>query len=169
MPASGLRRAPLLTLFTLSAASFAFASPQPEMGAEKSKPPAVYRCVGFDEPVNRSPIAVNQGRVLPLRAKLAGENETYADDSVLKAHPIIRVTFQPESGGEVDRTDQIDVRDYGVGKSFVFDKEAHWKLDLGTLKFKEPGKYKAVLLSGDEAEYRVEPACTVVFNLRLKE
>ena len=161
MPVSGLFRASLLAVLALSSASSSF--------AEKSKAPAIYRCVGFDEPVNRSPIQVNKGRVLPLRAKLAGENETYADDSVLKAHPIVRVTFQPESGKEVDRTDEIDVRDYGVGKSFVFDKEAHWKLDLGTLKFKEAGKYKAVLLSGDEAEYKVEPGCTVVFNLRLKE
>lgn len=143
------------------AASAAHAGP-PEKNAPKA---TAYRCVGFDEPI-RNEMNVAKGRVLPLRAKLAMESGGFADATVLKAAPKVRVLFKPESGPEVDRTDQIDVRDYGKGTSFVWDAEAHWKFDLGTLKFAESGRYRAVLLAGDETEYRVDPTCEVVFLLR---
>ncbi|HEY6928346.1 MAG TPA: hypothetical protein VJA66_01600 [Thermoanaerobaculia bacterium] len=138
----------------------AFAAP-PEKG---SKTPT-YACVGFDEPI-RNDMQVAKGRVLPLRAKLAMEDGKFADMSVVKSPPKVRVFFVPDSGAEVDRTDQIDVRDYGKGTSFVWDAEAHWKFDLGTLKFADSGKYRAVLLPGDEAEYKVDPTCQVTFVLR---
>jgi hypothetical protein len=130
---------------------------------EGSKAP-IYHCVGFDEPI-RNEMNVPRGRVLPLRAKLAMEGGAFANQQILKAPPKVRATLLTDKG-EVDRTDQIDVRDYGKGTSFVWDAEAHWKFDLGTLKFAEPGRYRAVLLSGDETEYKVEPTCEVVFLLR---
>ena len=142
-------------------------SPTPAPAEGKGKAPVVYRCVGFDEPLAQSPVQVGKGRVLPLRAKLAGPGDKFGDDAALKAHPMIQVTFRPESGPEVDKNDSIEVRDYGAGKHFVFDKEAHWKFDLGTNNFDDEGKYKVVLLSGDEAEYKVEPACTLIFNLHI--
>ncbi|HEX7252639.1 MAG TPA: hypothetical protein VF376_07145 [Thermoanaerobaculia bacterium] len=144
----------------LALSTGAFAAP-PEKG---SKTPT-YACVGFDEPI-RNDMQVAKGRVLPLRAKLAMEGGAFADMNVVKAPPKVRVFFVPESGAEVDRTDQIDVRDYGKGTSFVWDAEAHWKFDLGTLKFTDMGKYRAVLLPGDEAEYKVDPTCQVSFALR---
>ena len=94
----------------------------PEKDASKLP---TYRCVGFDEPI-RNEMNVAKGRVLPLRAKLAMESGGFADATVLKAAPKVRVLFKPESGPEVDRTDQIDVRDYGKGTSFVWDAEAQW-------------------------------------------
>jgi hypothetical protein len=130
---------------------------------EESKA-STYHCVGFDEPI-RNEMNVPRGRVLPLRAKLAMEDGSFANQQILKAPPKVRVTFLSDKG-EVDRTDQIDVRDYGKGTSFVWDAEAHWKFDLGTLKFAESGRYRAVLLSGDETEYKVEPGCEVTFQLR---
>ena len=140
--------------------SAAGAPPEKQAGAA-----ATYHCVGFDEPI-RNDMQVAKGRVLPLRAKLATDSGGFADQTVVKAAPKVRVFFVPESGSEVDRTDQIDVRDYGNGTSFVWDAEAHWKFDLGTLKFADMGKYRAVLLSGDDAAYRVEPTCQVTFVLR---
>jgi hypothetical protein len=125
---------------------------------------APYRCVGFDEPI-RSGMRVGKGRVLPLRAKLQMETGGFADETAVKAAPQLRVHFVPESGAEVDRTDQIEVRDYGKGTSFVWDAEAHWKFDLGTLKFQQEGKYRAFLVSGDEGAYKVDPTCEVVFVL----
>lgn len=153
---------------TVLALSACLATSAGALGASPGKeaPKATaYRCVGFDEPV-RNEMNIPRGRVLPLRAKLAMEGGAFADDKVVKAAPKVRVMFLTEKGQEVDRTDQIDVRDYGKGTSFVFDPEAHWKFDLGTLKFQENGRYRAILLSGDEAEYRVEPTCEVLFSLR---
>jgi len=137
------------------------------IAAPPEKPAAAptYHCVGFDEPI-RNDMNVAKGRVLPLRAKLAKDRGGFADESVIKAAPKVRVFFIPESGSEVERTDQIDTRDYGKGTSFVWDAEAHWKFDLGTLKFTDPGRYRAVLLPGDETEYRVDPTCQVSFVLR---
>jgi hypothetical protein len=134
---------------------------QPGKDAPKA---AAYRCVGFDEPI-KSGMRVGKGRVLPLRAKLQTENGGFADEAAVKAAPQLRVHFVPETGAEVDRTDQIEVRDYGKGTSFVWDAEAHWKFDLGTLKFQQEGKYRAFLVSGDEAAYKVDPTCEVVFVL----
>jgi len=166
--ASRLRLAFLSTL----ALSLFSVSLQAAQGRDEKKPdpakgkaPTVYHCVGFDEPLNKGPMQVGKGRVLPLRAKLADDNGGFGDDTTVKAHPMVRVAYQPESGAEVDKTDEIDLRDYGVGRSFVFDKEAHWKFDLGTLKFKQEGTYKVTVLSGDEAEYKVDPTCELVFHL----
>ena len=169
MPFAFRFRSALGALFVLSFLAARLASAQsreekkPDAG--KGKAPAVYHCVGFDEPLNKGPMQVGKGRVLPLRVKLADESGGFGDDSTVKAHPMVRVAFQPESGAEVDKTDEIDLRDYGVGRSFVFDKEAHWKFDLGTLKFKQEGTYKVTVLSGDEAEYKVDPTCELVFHL----
>jgi len=156
MSSTTWRREALVGIAVLAFSTSAVAAP-PE------KP--TYHCVGFDEPI-RNDMQVAKGRVLPLRAKLATDSGGFADQTVVKAAPKVRVFFVPESGSEVDRTDQIDVRDYGNGTSFVWDAEAHWKFDLGTLKFADMGKYRAVLLSGDDAAYRVEPTCQVTFVLR---
>lgn len=126
--------------------------------------PPTYHCVGFDEPIHNE-MNIPKGRVLPLRGKLAIDGGGFANAETIKAAPKVRVMFVTDKG-EVDRTDQIDVRDYGKGTSFVWDAEAHWKFDLGTLKFAESGKYRAELLSGDEAEYKVDPICSAVFILR---
>jgi hypothetical protein len=153
-------------IFVFAALALANAAGSPGAPPEKTAPkPPVYRCVGFDEPI-RNGMQVGKGRVLPLRGKLAMDGGGFADGSAVKAAPRVRVFFLSESGAETDRTDQIDVRDYGKGTAFVWDPEAHWKLDLGTLKFQDRGRFKAQLLSGDESEYRVEPLCEVTFVLR---
>jgi hypothetical protein len=145
----------------LSIAAFVLAA---AARAAETKPP-VYKCIGFAEPM-RDDMNIARGRVLPLRGKLEMESGAFADGKTVKAAPKVRVFYLPESGPEVDRTDQIDVRDYGKGTSFVWDPEAHWKFDLGTLKFEKAGRYKAQMLSGDEAEYRIDPICQVTFQLR---
>jgi hypothetical protein len=153
-------RRPARLVRVLAALSLAAAA----SAAGADKPPS-YRCLGFDEPI-RNDMQVGKGRVLPLRGKLAIAGGGFADAKTLKASPRVRVFYVPESGPEVDRTDQIDLRDYGKGTSFVWDPEAHWKFDLGTLKFEKTGRYKAQMLSGDEAEYHVDPLCEVTFQLR---
>jgi hypothetical protein len=127
--------------------------------------PPTYTCQGFDEPMNRPNIHIGRGRVLPLRAKLALPDGTYGDDAVLKAAPQIALKYKPDSGAEVDKSSGIEVRDYGKGTSFVFDKEAHWKFDMGTGNLADNGKYTVTLLSGDPKEYKVDPACSLNFVL----
>ena len=151
----------LASLFVARISAGAAAAP-PEKETGKARP--TYACVGFDEPI-RNGMRVARGRVLPLRGKLQKAEGGFADATVLKAAPQVRVHFLPESGTESDATGQIDVRDYGKGTSFVWDPEAHWKFDLGTLKFEKAGSYRAFLISGDDAEYEVKPGCEVTFQL----
>ncbi len=124
-----------------------------------------YTCQGFDEPLNRPNMHIGRGRVLPLRGKLFLSEGKYGDDAVLKTAPAISLKYKPESGPEVDKTTGVEVRDYGKGTSFVFDKEAHWKFDLGTGNLPDNGKYVVSLLSGDSKEYKVDPPCTLTFLL----
>ena len=137
----------------------------PEKPAANAGKAPVYRCVGFDEPLHRSPMEVDKGRVLPLRVKLAGSDDTFALGKDLKAPPTVHLV-QVTDSGEEDKTDSLDVRDYGKNNQFVPDQEAHWKLDLGTNPLEDAGRYKVTVLSGDEKTYRVEPTCELIFTLR---
>lgn len=127
------------------------------------KAPPVYACQGFAEPMHRENIHIGRGRVLPLRARLALPDGTFGEN--LKSPPRLLLKYRPESGPEVDKTAGLEVRDYGKGNRFVFDKEAHWKFDLGTGNLKDDGTYAVSLLSGDEKEYKVDPVCSLVFLL----
>jgi hypothetical protein len=128
--------------------------------------PSTYRCQGFDEPMNRDNIRINRGRVLPLRAKLVLPDGSFGDASKVKTAPILTLKYKPESGPEVDKSAGMEVRDYGKGNRFVWDAEAHWKFDLGTGNLPDDGHYVASLASGDEKEYRVDPACALNFQLQ---
>lgn len=155
-----------LAICGLSAVLLGFVSAAPAFGQDKAPP--TYQCQGFDEPMNRQNIQIPRGRVLPLRGKLALPDGTFGDASTLKAPPAISLKYQPESGPEVDKTEGLEVRDYGKGNRFVFDTEAHWKFDLGTSNLADDGKYVVALSSGDPKEYTVDPPCTLVFLLRSK-
>jgi hypothetical protein len=137
----------------------------PSETAAPAPPTPAYRCQGFDEPLHDG-MDIPRGRVLPLRGKLMAPDGTFADQKVVKTPPAISFKFQPASGPEVDKTSTVEVRDYGKGNHFVWDDEAHWKFDLGTKSLENPGKYQVRLVSGDEAEYKVDPPCTLTFNLR---
>lgn len=134
--------------------------------AETPAPPVpTYRCQGFDEPLHDG-MNIPKGRVLPLRGKLVAADGSFADQKVVKTPPAVSFKFQPEGKPEVDKTATVEVRDYGKGNHFVWDDEAHWKFDLGTKSLEDAGKYQVTLVSGDEAEYKVDPSCSLTFNLR---
>jgi len=134
--------------------------------AETPAPPTpTYRCQGFDEPLHDG-MNIPRGRVLPLRGKLVAADGSFADQKVVKTPPAVSFKFQPEGKPEVDKTSTVEVRDYGKGSHFVWDDEAHWKFDLGTKSLEDAGQYQVRLVSGDEAEYKVDPSCALTFNLR---
>lgn len=137
------------------------AASTPARAADKA--PLVYACQGFGEPMHRDNIRIGRGRVLPLRARLALPDGAFGE--TLKSPPKLHLKYRPESGPEVDKTAGLEVRDFGKGNRFVFDREAHWKFDLGTGNLAEDGTYVVSLLSGDEKEYRVDPVCSLSFLL----
>ena len=150
----------LAALLSLAVAAFA----PPGVFAEEAAP-AKYKCDGFDEPLKRNNIHIGRGRVLPLRGKLVGPDGKFGDATVLKTPPVVTLTYQPEGKPEVDKSGVLEVRDYGKGRSFVWDPEAHWKFDLGTKSLPDDGQYTVTLSSGDPKEYQVDPVCSLVFRL----
>ncbi|MGH9442517.1 MAG: hypothetical protein ACRD16_09600 [Thermoanaerobaculia bacterium] len=153
-----------LTHFALALAGSALLAAAPTVRAAEN-PQTTYACQGFDEPLKRNNIHIDRGRVLPLRGKLILPNGKFGDNTVLKTAPVISLKYQPEGKPEVDKTGGLEVRDYGKGTSFVWDAEAHWKFDLGTGNLPDNGQYTVTLLSGDPKEYRVDPVCSLVFQL----
>jgi hypothetical protein len=131
-------------------------------------PPRTYACDGFAEPLHRPGVMeVRGGRVLPLKANLLGAGGAVADGKALRTAPVVSLTFKPGDGPEVDKSNDLEVWDYGKGKSFVFlaDPDPHWKFDLGTGKL-APGSYSVTLVSGDAKEYTVDPLCRLEILVR---
>jgi hypothetical protein len=144
---------------------FGLLAPLAALAETPAPAPPTYRCQGFDEPLHDG-MNVPRGRVLPLRAKLVLPDGSFGDRNTIQTPPAVSFKFQPESGAEVDKTGTIEVRDYGKGNRFVWDDEAHWKFDLGTKSLENPGKYQVRLVSGNDAEYKVDPSCSLTFTLR---
>lgn len=129
---------------------------------EAPPPPATYACEGFAEPLRTTePMELRPGRVLPLKGRLVAADGTNADHTVLRTAPVVSLVFKPDEGPEVDKSAELEVWDYGQGRSFVYlaDPDPHWKFDLGTSKL--AGRYVVTLVSGDPQEYTVDPVCRV--------
>ena len=137
-------------------------------GAKTARPSGtvpVYRCEGFADPLDKGAVTINRGRTLPLRANLYDATKAIVGASRLKARPEVRVVTKPRKGVGEDVTDSIEARDFGQGVQFVY-KEEYWKFDLGTDGLTDVGDYEVRLASGNETEYRVEPACRLAFSLQ---
>lgn len=126
-----------------------------------------YRCQGFAAPLEKQgsqPLQIKRGRTLPLKAALVDKGGKALDASAVKTPPKVQILFRPASGPEVDRTRAIEAGDFGKGRSFVY-RESYWKFDLQSDALPETGTYRVRVLSGDEAEYRVDPSCELLVTV----
>jgi hypothetical protein len=127
----------------------------------------VYRCQGFAAPLDKQgsqPLRIKRGRTLPLKALLLEKGGKALDASAIKTPPKVQILFRPASGPEADRTRAIEAGDFGKGRSFVY-RESYWKFDLQSDALPETGTYRVRVLSGDEAEYRIDPSCELIVNV----
>jgi hypothetical protein len=134
---------------------FAFA-----ITAQEVAPPK-YSCDGFAAPLNRGSMEVERGRVLPLKGKLSRADGTAVVQGSVRTAPVVHIALSGE-----DKSGVLEAHDYGKGRSFVFDPEAHWKFDLGTSTLTGDGTWVVTLMSGDPKEYVVDPACRLEFSFR---
>jgi hypothetical protein len=138
------------------------------VSAQETPPPPNYACDGFAEPLRTAePMELRPGRVLPLKGRLAAADAKNADDTVLRTAPVVSLIFKPGEGPEVDKSGELEVWDYGKGKSFIYlaDPDPHWKFDLGTAKL-AAGRYLVTLVSGDPKEYTIDPVCRLELLIR---
>src|SRR5215510_12549955 len=157
------RAMPLLVPALTAAALLTVAMTAPSAAPPAGKAPAlVLRCEGFAAPLQTrgsEPAKFSRGRTLPLKATLLGPDGAPVPPDRVPAPPRVRVRHVAASGKEVDRTSRVEAGDFGKGgKSFVF-REHYWKFDLQTDALPESGTYVVELVSGDEAQYKVDPTC----------
>jgi hypothetical protein len=107
---------------------------------------------------------ISRGRTLPLKATLLGPDGAAVPPDRVPSPPRVRVRYMASSGKEVDRTSRVAAGDFGKKDRFVF-RESYWKFDLQSDALPEAGTYVVELVSGDEAQYRVDPTCGLRFTL----
>ncbi len=147
------------------ALAMAARSAAPQVNKE-AVPPPLFRCEGFVSPLQPrgAPMKIERGRTLPLKATLLGPDGAPVSADRVPSPPRVRVRQAAASGKEVDRTSRVTAGDFGKKGRFVFS-ERYWKFDLQSDALSDSGTYVVELVSGDDAQYRVDPPCAFRFTL----
>ena len=151
----------------------------------------VLECSGFYAPMDDHPVTANGNRVFPLKMELFDSGGFEITGAVLLSPPVVDVMFTPSPmnhllercylhhavpwcdswyehkyGGEDGAGgDDIDFAGHGSsGNQFVYTDEGIWQFNLKSKRFKGNGTYAVTALSGDEAEYTIDPLCVTSFS-----
>jgi hypothetical protein len=129
-------------------------------------PPPQLVCNGFEPPMETYPVTVKGNRALPLKAQLFDADGYFVTDMDIVAAPVLQVMFQSVTGGTPE-----DVTDLALpaglgneGNQFVFTDELKWQYNLKTKDYTASGTYTISIVSGDDAEYVIDPACETSFE-----
>lgn len=125
--------------------------------------PAV-SCEGFLPPVHGDTLRLRKGaRTVPLKARLFDEAGAPLDGDDLAAAPVVKIFFTADPAvPPVEVSDLVmPAGNSNTGAAFRYTDGEIWKYNLKTRRFAVPGVYTVSLASGDEAEYRVDPDCSV--------
>ena len=123
-----------------------------------------YACQGFEPPLADGPVTAKGNRALPLRAELFDQDGVAFTGTDLGAPPVLQVRYQSGiDGTPEDVSDQILWVGQGTaGNAFVFSG-SKWRFNLKIGNYTAPGTYTMTMISGNGAEYRVEPICEAQF------
>ncbi|MGH6917330.1 MAG: hypothetical protein ACREJ0_06455, partial [Geminicoccaceae bacterium] len=123
-----------------------------------------YACVGFEPPLADGPVTVRGNRALPLKAELLDEDGFALTDADLGAAPVVQIDYQSGIGAQPeDVSDQALWAGQGSsGNRFVFSGD-RWRFNLKVGNYSAPGTYVISMISGDGAEYAVDPTCEAQF------
>jgi len=122
-------------------------------------------CVGFEPPLDKSPVKFRRNRVLPLKAQLLKADGGQVTGLDIKALPVVQVLYNSATGGTpVDVSENILSAGQGTdGNQFIFTEEGKWQFNLKTGNYTAQGTYSVSIQTGDDSEYVVDPACSVYF------
>jgi hypothetical protein len=129
---------------------------------------AVLSCAGFEPPMADYPVTVRTNRALPLKATLRDSSGAAVTDADIVARPALQVLFASSHGGDsVDVTSEALPAGLGdEGNVFVHGGAGLWQFNLKTSNYTSPGIYTVTMVSGDSAEYRIEPRCETKFVIK---
>jgi hypothetical protein len=123
-----------------------------------------YACIGFEPPLADGPVTARGNRALPLKAELLDEDGIALTDADLGAAPVVQVTYHSGIGATPDDvSDQALWAGQGTdGNRFEFSS-GRWRFNLKVGNYTSPGTCVISMISGDGAEYQVEPTCEAQF------
>lgn len=128
-----------------------------------------YSCVGFESPVDNSPVTVKgKNRAIPFKAELE-KNGTPITNLNIIAAPVIQVIYDSGLPGEEpeDVTEGALPAGQGTeGNEFVFTDEGKWQFNLKLTNYSAVGTYTVKMLSGDDKEYEIAPTCEAEFLIK---
>jgi hypothetical protein len=87
-------------------------------------------------------------------------------DAGIVAPPVLQVIFQPAGGGTaIDVSGEALPAGMGTeGNQFEYSpSDGLWHYNLKTGNYDAPGTYNLAIVTGNEGEYLINPACTAVF------
>jgi len=126
-----------------------------------------YSCIGFESPLDMSPIKFKKNKVLPLKAQL-NNNGSYITDTDITALPVVQVHYDSAVGGDpIDVSNELLPAGFGTDSNqFVFTDEGKWQLNLKTKNYTAPGTYSVSMETGNSSEYTITPPCSVDFIVK---
>lgn len=124
-------------------------------------------CQGFQSPMANHPVKAKKNRVFPLKMELFDYYglEVIGDDLV--APPVVQVVFDPVGSDDaIDVSDDVLSSGQGSdGNQFEFTDDGIWQFNLKSKNYTASGVYIVTVVSGDESEYRIDPACVTSFEV----
>jgi len=132
-----------------------------------SPPADVHHCSGFQPPMASDPVTARGNRALPLKARLFDVDGYEMTDLELTVPPVLQVMFQSDPGGTpVDVTGDALPAGHGTdGNEFEYNlADQLWQYNLKTKDYSAAGTYTITMVSGDDAEYVIEPTCEATFK-----
>lgn len=126
-----------------------------------------YYCDGFQPPMASGPVTARGNRALPLKARLFDVDGHGITDLDLAAPPVIQVLFASgQDGDPLDVTQDAYPAGWGTeGNEFEYNlTDGVWQYNLKTKNYSACGTYTITIVSGDESEYIIDPACQASFE-----
>lgn len=128
----------------------------------------IVMCEGFESPMSTYPVRAKKNRVFPLKMELFDGDGFELEGGDLIAPPVVQVVFASASGDPA-----IDVSDHALssglgsdGNQFEFTDDGIWQFNLKSKNYSASGEYLVTVMSGDESEYVIDPACVTSFQVK---
>ncbi len=118
-------------------------------------------CLGFEPPMDRIISVRKKNRVLPLKIVLL-KNGTEVTDLDIVAPPVVEIDFTGGDPTDPGAEDFLSAGKGDEGNQFVFSGN-NWDFNLQSKNFSGAGTYTITAVSGDPAEYVIDPICTATF------
>jgi len=124
-----------------------------------------HACAGFYSPMEDYPVKAKKNRVFPLKMELFDGDGFELEGSDLAAAPVLQVIYRAVDGiTALDvSSDALSAGAGSEGNQFAYTSDGIWQFNLKSRNYSSNGEYMLTAVSGDDAEYVIDPACVTSF------